>query len=197
VKAARSVAAAVVIVFALAACSSNSSATSGPTTTPSATSSALSAADFVAGMCTAMTDYQQSVQQLQTSFNPNTTDLAQLKQSWLDFLDGLIASTGTLVSKVQALGVPDTSDGQAASDALTKDFGQLHDDLQSLRDHSATLSPNNQAEFMTNFEALITQFQTDMQGFGQDLSQLQTGELDTAFSAAPECASIASASPAV
>jgi hypothetical protein len=198
VKPARSAAVLLALALSLAACSSSSSSSPGTSgsPSPSATANALSPADYIAGVCSAMTNYQQDVQQLQTSFNPNQTDLALVKQSWLGFLDGMLASTQTLVSDIEALGVPDTSDGEAAAQALKTDFEQLKTNLQDLRDHSASLSPESPADFMTNFEALITQFQSDMSTFGQDLDQFNGDEIDQAFSNAPECASIAgSASP--
>jgi len=180
----------IALVLSATACSSSSSAT----TTTSASAGAMSAADYAAGVCSAMSTFESDVQQAQSSFNPNTTDLATLKQSWLSLLDGMIQATQNLVSSIQALGVPDTSDGQQAADALKTDFTKLQQDLQSLRDHSDALSPTNPGDFMTTFEPLVQQFQTDMQGFGQDLAQLNGGELETAFSQAPECAAITSGS---
>jgi hypothetical protein len=182
-------------MLVLVGCSSSSSAGSG---SPSASASgALSATEYVTGVCSALTTFQASVQQQQASFNPNTTDLTALKQSWTDFLDGMIQDTQTLVSDIEALGVPDTSDGQAAADALKTDFGQLQQDLQQLRDQSASLSPTNPASFATDFRSLLQTFGTDLQGFGTDLQQLPSGELEAAFSAAPGCAAIGgSGSPA-
>ena len=154
----------------------------------------MSAADYAAGVCSAISTFQSDVQQAQTSFNPNTTDLATLKQSWLSLLDSMIQATQNLVSSIQSLGVPNTSDGQQAAVALKNDFTQLQQDLQNLRDHSDALSPSNPGQFMTNFEPLIQQFQTDMQRIGQDLEQLNGGELEAAFSQAPECQAITSGS---
>jgi hypothetical protein len=194
VKVTRVAACVLVIALTLAACSSNDS-TSGAAPT-SASPSALSAADYVAGLCTAIGNYQDALQQQQAGFTPQTTDLAALKQSWLDLLDGMLASTQKLVVDIQALGVPDTSDGQQAAESLKTDFGTLQQDLQQLRDQSVDLSPTDPAAFMSAFEPMIQQFQTDMSSFGQDLQQLDGGELDQAFSDAPACADIAgSASP--
>jgi hypothetical protein len=186
--------AAVVLVLSLVACSSNSSSSGAAPTSVSPTP--LSAVDYINGVCTAIGHYQDSLQQQQAGFTAQTTDLAALKQSWLDLLDGMLASTQKLVADIQGLGVPDTSDGQQAADSLKSDFETLQQDLQQLRDESANLSPTNPASFMSAFEPMIQQFQTDMSNFGQDLQQLNGGELDQAFSDAPACTAIsASASP--
>src|SRR5436190_7315505 len=186
--------ASVLIALVLSATACSSSSSSSATTSTSASAGAMSAADYAAGVCSAMSTFQSDVQQAQTSFNPNTTDLATLKQSWLSLLDSMIQATQNLVSSIQSLGVPNTSDGQQAAVALKNDFTQLQQDLQNLRDHSDALSPSNPGQFMTNFEPLIQQFQTDMQRIGQDLEQLNGGELEAAFSQAPECQAITSGS---
>jgi hypothetical protein len=184
-----------VLALSLAACSSNTSAVDSSTST---SPTPPSAADYVNGVCTAVGQYQDSLQQLQANFTAQTTDLAALKQSWLDLLDGMLASTQKLVADVDALGVPDTSDGQQVAETLKGDFGTLQKDLQQLRDESASLSPSDPTAFMSAFEPMIQTFQTDMSSFGQDLQQLDGGELDQAFSDAPACAAIkASASPSV
>jgi hypothetical protein len=102
----------------------------------------------------------------------------------------MIQHTQTLVSDIEALAVPDTSDGQAATDALKTDFGRLQQDLQQLRDQSASLSPTNPANFATAFQSMLQTFGTGMQGIGSDLEQLPSGELEAAFSSAPGCAGI-------
>jgi hypothetical protein len=187
--------ASVIVAFALtaAACNSSSSAVDASTSVPS---SALSAADYVSGVCAALGDYQDSLQQAQSDFTVQTTDLAALKQSWLDLLDGMLTSTQQLVSDIQALGAPDTSEGQQAAETIQSDFERLQQDLQQLRDRSADLEPTDPASFMSSFEPMIQQFQTDMSTFGQDLERFNGGELDQAFSQSPQCSEFASsASP--
>jgi len=144
----------------------------------------------VIGVCGAFQDYANAVKQRQDAFKADGTDIAAVKQSWLDFLDGMIQDTTTLVAKIEALGVPDVSDGQAASSTLKSDFTTLQTDLQKLRDQSADLPTSSPAAFTAAFGPLLKQFQTDMQGFGQDLNQFSGDELDAAFSAAPECAKV-------
>ena len=186
----------VVVPLILAGCSKSSSATAPTGSASASVSAGLSASDYVVGVCGAFQDYADSVKQRQSGFTPTGADIAAVKQSWLDFLDGMIQDTQTLVTKIEALGVPDVSDGQAAASTLKADFSKLQSDLQKLRDQSADLPTTSSAAFTAAFRPLLTQFQTDMQGFGQDLNQFSGDELDAAFSAAPECASVsASSSP--
>jgi len=182
------------VALATTACSSDSSSAGGSTITPTTSPTAMSATDYAVGVCTALGDYQDSLQQAQSNFTAQTTDLEALKQSWLDLLDGMVTSTQQLVSDIEALGVPDTSEGQQAAETVKGDFEQLQQHLEDLRGQSADLDPGNPAAFMSSFEPMIEQFQTDMSTFGQDLQQFNGGELDQAFSQAPQCAAFASAS---
>ena len=190
------VSALVVVPLILAGCSKSSSATAPTGSASASVSAGLSASDYVVGVCGAFQDYVDSVKQRQSGFTPTGADIAAVKQSWLDFLDGMIQDTQTLVTKIEALGVPDVSDGQAAVSTLKADFTTLQSVLQKLRDQSADLPTTSQASFTAAFQPLLQQFQTDLTGFGQDLNKFTGDELDAAFSAAPECASVsASSSP--
>lgn len=181
-------------VMLLAVGCSSSSSTSGSAAASASATGGLSASDYVVAVCGAFQGYADSVKKRQGAFTPTGSDIAAVKQSWLDFLDGMITDTQTLVTKIDAIGVPDVSDGQAAASALEADFSKLQSDLQQLRNQSADLPTTSPAAFTAAFRPLLTQFQTDLQGFGQDLNQFSGGALDAAFSAAPECANL-SATP--
>ena len=108
----------------------------------------------------------------------------------------MIQDTHALVTKIQSLGVPDVSDGQAAASTLKGEFSTLQSDIQSLRDQSADLPTTSEAAFAAAFQPILQKFQTDLTGFGQELSKFTGDKLDAAFSKAPECANLsASSSP--
>ena len=180
----------IAVVFLGAACGSNSSSSSNSTPTTCAPASAPAsvsastapATDYAAGVCTAISKFRDDVQQEQSSFNPNTSDLSALKKSWITFLSGMQNSVQTLVSDIDALGTPNVSNGQEAASTIKADFQKLQQDIQSLKDKSGSLS-----KFISAFQTMITQFKTDMTGFGQDLQTVGTGGLDAAFTQSPEC----------
>src|SRR5215467_12883928 len=100
-----------VVLLTAAACNSSSSTTAPPTSpTP------VSASAYAASVCTAIQTYETNVQQQVSSFNVNTTDLAVLKQSFLDIVNGILQSTQTLIADIDAAGVPDTPNGQQDAD---------------------------------------------------------------------------------
>jgi predicted small secreted protein len=182
----------VAVAFVAAACSSDSSSSSSTSTTPSAaaptsaSASTTPVADYAAGVCTAISSFRTDVQQEQSSFNPNTSDLSDLKKSWITFLSGMQKSVQTLVADIDALGTPDVSNGQEAASTIKADFEKLQEDIQTLKDKSSSLSTNDAATFVSSFQTMIKQFQTDMAGFGQDLQTIGAS-MDTAFANASEC----------
>src|SRR4051812_19486106 len=189
----------VAVAFVAAACSSNSTPSSAPSsasTTPSASAPAsvsantIPATAYAAGVCTAINSFRTEVQKEQSGFNPNTSDLNAQKKSWIAFLSGMQKSTQTLVADINALGSPDVSNGQQASAAIKADFEKLQQDIQALKEKSGSLSTSDPTQFISSFKGMITQFQTDMAGFGQDLQSIGTG-LDAAFAQVPECKGLA------
>jgi len=188
----------VAVAFLAAACSSNSTPSSAPSNpvTPSASPPAsvsantIPATAYAAGVCTAIDSFRTEVQKEQSGFNPNTSDLNALKKSWISFLSGMQKSTQTLVTDINALGSPDVSNGQQAAATIKADFQKLQQDIQALKEKSGSLSTSDPTQFIASFKGMITQFQTDMAGFGQDLQSVGTG-LDAAFAQVPECKGLA------
>ena len=188
----------VAVAFLAAACSSNSTPSSAPSNpvTPSASPPAsvsantIPATAYAAGVCTAINSFRTEVQKEQSGFNPNTSDLNALKKSWISFLSGMQKSTQTLVTDINALGSPDVSNGQQAAATIKADFQKLQQDIQALKEKSGSLSTSDPTQFIASFKGMITQFQTDMAGFGQDLQSVGTG-LDAAFAQVPECKGLA------
>src|SRR4051794_29414622 len=120
------------VAFVAAACSSNSthsdsspSSPSTPSASASASGSTTTAAQYAAGVCTAIDSFRTDVQKEQSGFDPNTSNLAALKKSWITFLTEMQKSTQALVADIDALGTPDVSNGQEAATTIKADFEKL------------------------------------------------------------------------
>src|SRR6266513_2406627 len=98
---------AVLLALSMPVVGCGSGSSTSDSVSPSASASAgLSASAYVIGVCGAFQDYANAVKQRQDAFKANGTNLAAVKQSWLDFLDGMIQDTQSLVTKIDSLGVP-------------------------------------------------------------------------------------------
>jgi hypothetical protein len=142
----------------------------------------------MAGFCTALTDWSSAIQARQGSFNPNASDLESLKQSWIDFLDGVNEDTDTMLETLHGLGTPDVADGEQTATTVIEALTTLGTSFKDLRDQSAKLPTTSPAAFTQQFQTLLTTFQSDVGSFGTSFEQLQSDELESAFSASPECA---------
>jgi hypothetical protein len=180
------------VVVALSACTSSSST---PSPSPSPTPTIVSASAYAASVCTAITTYQTNVTQQASNFNANTTDLAVLKQGFLDVLNGILQSTQTLITDVNAAGIPDTPNGQQDVDSFNTQLLALQTSIQNLRDQVQNLSTTDPVAFTSAIRPIIQKFQTDIQEFGQTFQKPDDPQLAAAFSQAPECAKLVSATP--
>jgi len=180
------------VVVALSACTSSSST---PPPSPSPTPTIVSASAYAASVCTAITTYQTNVTQQASNFNANTTDLAVLKQGFLDVLNGILQSTQTLITDVNAAGIPDTPNGQQDVDSFNTQLLALQTSIQNLRDQVQNLSTTDPVAFTSAIRPIIQKFQTDIQEFGQTFQKPDDPQLTAAFSQAPECAKLVSATP--
>jgi hypothetical protein len=151
----------------------------------------VSAADYAKGLCAALTSWAQDVQTSGTNFDPSGTDLETIKQQWLDFLDGVIATTDSMLTEIQNLGTPDVPGAEDAINQLTTAFQGMRDSFHSLRDQSADLPTSNRSEFTTRFQTLVSDFQTNISNLGQAFSNISNDELDKAFQDEPACSSVA------
>ncbi len=142
----------------------------------------------MAGFCSAVSDWTDAITRRQASFNTDTTDLATLKQGWLDFLDGVSEDSDAMLAKLQDLGSPDVPNGQQMASSLSDALTSLVASFKDLRDKSADLPTTSPTAFTQQFQALLTKFQSDASSFGDSFDQLQSSELESAFSAAPACA---------
>lgn len=180
------------VVVALSACTSSSST---PSPSPSPTPTIVSASAYAASVCTAVTTYETSVTQQASNFNANTTDLAVLKQNLLDVLNGILQSTQTLITDVNAAGIPDTPNGQQDVDTLNTQLLSFQTSIQDLRDQVQNLSTTDPVAFTSAIRPILQQFQTDVQELGQNFKKPNDPQLTAAFSQAPECAKLVSATP--
>ena len=200
---ARSVRVAAVLAFVVlaGACSKSSSSTtagpaSGDATSSSPAASAPSAAAYVKDACTAMTDWLTAIQTRAGDLSSiSGGDVAAAKTAMLDFLDGVLTDTDTMVSTVEGLGAPDVTDGASAHEALVGVLKQARDLFGGFRDDVADLPTDDPQAFATALTQLGTNLDASSSDIGNAFSDFQNEELDSAFSAEPACAPLQSASP--
>lgn len=185
---------AVLAIVALAsACGGDESSTpssDGETTSGAEPAGSSSAEEYAAGTCTAINDWITGLTASAAGLSDVPSDAAAGQTVMLDFLDGVIDDTDALIGEIEALGVPDVADGEAASAALLTTLEQVRDLYQELRDGVADLDTSDPTAFATALTGLTTALSTGSGDIGSALDEFQTGDLATTFQATPECASL-------
>jgi hypothetical protein len=155
----------------------------------------VSATEYATGVCGAIGGWVDDIQglnaDLQASLDPN--DIDALKDVMVDFLDDVVTATDSAISEVEAVGVPDVEDGQAAAETVLTALRDSKAVFEDARDRVEGLSTADPAAFGEELQTLGTDLQTSMSGIGGQLDQFASPELDEAANDVPECDEVAAA----
>ena len=157
----------------------------------------VSATEYATGVCGAIAgwvdDIQGLNQDLQANLGPVSTDIDALKEVMVGFLEDVTAATESVIDEVEAVGIPDVEDGQAAGDAVLTALSDSRDVFQDAHDRVEGLSTADPAVFGEELQTLGTDLQSSMSGIGSELDQFASPELDEASKDIPECQEVAAA----
>lgn len=179
----------------LAACSTTSSSTTSATSTvPSTTASvstsvgATDATAYADGVCTSISDWQQSLTEGNQTFQDaigGTPTPQSVKDALEAYLTAAVDDTQTMLDDIQALGPPPGAEEASAAivTALT-DVKTLFEGVLSSVQSLDTTNPASMASALTD---LVPQLQQGAQDISDALSALPDGELKTALQSNPDC----------
>ncbi len=156
----------------------------------------VSATEYATGMCGAIAGWIEDIQRLNADLQANldpTASLDSLKEMTVGFLGDVTDATDAVIDEVEAIGVPDVEDGQAAADTMLAFLRDSRDVFVDARESVQGLSTADPAAFGTELETIGNDIQTSMSGIGNELGQLDSSELDEAADDVPECDEVASA----
>jgi hypothetical protein len=186
--------AAVLLLVALAgACGGSDSSTtptSGETSGGSVPEGSSSAEEYATGTCTAISGWIDAITARASDLSDVPPDATAGQEVMLDFLDGVLDDTDSMISEVEGLGVPDVDEGEAASTALLSALNQVRDLYQGLRDSVADLDTSDPTAFGAALTELSTGLDSGSGDVGSALEQFQGGDLAATFQATPACAAL-------
>jgi hypothetical protein len=107
------------------------------------------------------------------------------------FLEDVTAATDSVIGEVEAVGIPDVEDGQAAADAVLSALRDSQTVFADARDRVQGLSTADPTAFGEELATLGTDLQSSMSGIGSELDQFASPELDEASKDIPECQEVA------
>lgn len=167
-------------LLAAAGCGGSSSSSSNSTS---------SADDWASGVCSALTQWTNSVKSAGNELKGNVS-----KDSLNTAADDIKSASDTLVSDLKALGKPDTKQGQDAKNAMDQLSSEVKDDVQQMQDDVKNASGVQGA--VTAAQSVSSTLSTMGNQINSAASKLDSadpdGELKKAFQNSSACDSLTS-----
>lgn len=191
------VAGTLLLALVLAACSSDDNGSGGDGGGGDAGSGqAVSADVYATSLCTGIQTYIDDVTALSNTFAASLDPAAELagqRDAVVGFLDEVLTATDTLISDLEAAGVPDVDGGQAIVDAVGQSFDQARGVIDDARTQVQALALDDAQTFAAELGSIGTTIQSSLGGIGGALSALDSPELAEAVAAEPACAQLSGA----
>jgi hypothetical protein len=172
----------VIATLAAAGCGSSSSSSS----------SGVSAASYVKSVCTAATDWRNSIQTAGNQLEAQGTSksLPKTKTAYVSFVSGLVNATGNAQSQLSSAGSPSVSGGKKISSTLVRIFTTADGSLKQALTDAQSIPTDTSKDFQT----AASKVQTDVRNALASMSSV-TPEKNPALHAAaakdPTCKSLA------
>ena len=178
---------AVLAVAALiSACGSGGGGGSG-----GSSSSGVSAADYVKAICTAVGPFEKDVAARSNKLNTaKLTSAAQGKKAVQDFLTAVSTDTDQALTKLQAAGTPDVTNGKTISTTIVAAFKQLQTAIGTALTQAKNLSTTSPEAFQKGATALGGTVQSSLSGISTSLGKLKSADLEKAAAKEPACTSL-------
>jgi hypothetical protein len=150
--------------------------------------------DYVADLCTALINWRDSIQTVESEFqeeNALAGDLPpeEAKTKLGEYLDELEGLTDDFVADLEAAGTPEVDGGAEVADQFVSGFEQFRDALGDLQSQVEEL-PTDEEGFQQAGTEFLTQIQTSLQGSLQNLNEIDSQPIDEAFTKSEECTQV-------
>ena len=149
-------------------------------------------ADYVSDLCTALTDWRDSVQNAEAEFqqeNALSGDLApeEAKEKLGAYLENVQSLTDDFVADLEAAGTPDVDGGAEVADQFVSGFEQFSAALGDLQSRVEELPTDSEAAFQAAGTEFLTEIQTSLQESLQSLGEIDSQPIDEAFTDSEAC----------
>jgi hypothetical protein len=151
---------------------------------------------WVHSVCTSLTDWQNQIQPGQNlaSSVQSATDLAQVKDQVVSYLQSTVDATDQLVTSLGKAGTASVKNGNKISKEFKKGFNQIRDVFVAARDSTQSLDISDPTQFgssLTNIGSDIDNGANTIKStFDSVDRKYHPVALDRAFNSDPACASL-------
>jgi hypothetical protein len=150
--------------------------------------------EYVRSLCTGIGTYLDDINALSDDFvgalDP-TADAQSQKDAVVGLLNDIIGATDTLITDLEAAGIPDVDDGDAIVAAVGDSFEQARQVIDDARAAVEELSVDDPATFAAELAEIGTAIQNSSAGISASLGTLESEELSEAALDEPACTELA------
>lgn len=151
-------------------------------------------AEYMKGLCTAISTYQSDLEAQNTAFQDEFTSGTptpeETKDALVGFLDEITARTGQLIDEVEALGTPDVDNGDSVRTAIVGAFQKVVVLFDEAKADIEGLSADDPAALIEGFTQVGTKLQEAGNDIQNSLSEFESPELSEAVAEAEACAGV-------
>jgi hypothetical protein len=167
-----------------------------PAATASAARSNVPARQWVTGVCGQIAAWEKALERRSKTFTGSLggKGLAQLKRSFVSFLDDAVSLSDTMIQRVDAAGTPDVPRGAAITQALHSGLLKLRRIFTKARADAAALPATSAKRLGAGMETIGRRIESQAGALGSTFDLLDkrypSKELDQAYKQAPACRSL-------
>jgi hypothetical protein len=151
--------------------------------------SKISAGTYVASVCSAISPLEKDVVTRSSALNGATAaNATEAKKALQGFLTAVESDSDHALTKIQAAGTPDISNGKNVAGTIVKAFTQLRDAMRVALTKSESLPTDSPSAFRTAAQALGASVKSALNNI--DSSGFSNPEIEKAAGAQPACKSL-------
>ncbi len=150
-------------------------------------------AKWVHGICTNLVSWKDDLQTKSQDFQntiSSSTRLADVKTSFVQFLDDAVSSTQSMLSDVKALGVPDVKDGAGIAGVIGTGLSEVQSGFRRALT-SARALPTNPTAFQADVKKITNKLDASSNRAGKVFDSAKkkydTKAIDSAKKKDPDC----------
>ena len=152
-------------------------------------SSKISAGTYVASVCSAISPLEKDVVNRSSALNGSTAaNATEAKKTLQGFLVAVESDSDHALTKIQAAGTPNISNGKAVAATIVKAFTQLRDAMRAALTKSQSLPTDSPSSFRTAAQALGTSVRSALNNI--DSSGFSNPDIEKAAGAQAACKSL-------
>ena len=151
--------------------------------------SKVSASTYVGSVCSAITPLEKDVVNRSSALNGATAaNATQAKKALQGFLVAVESDSTNALTKIQAAGTPDISNGKAVAGTIVKAFTQVRDAMKVALTKSDSLPTDSPSSFRTAAQALGASVKSSLNSI--DSSGFSNPDIEKAASSQAACKSL-------